>query len=61
MDAKTWILILTLVSVGLLINWAAPAVCWDCRPRKCWNDLECELGCWCYKGDYQLTGVCVSD
>lgn len=47
----------TLLFVGIE---AKEAFCWNCPPRVCYYDLDCGIGCWCYKGRYELTGVCVT-
>lgn len=61
MDAKLWALIVIFVVAGILIGWATPAVCWHCPPKHCSFDLDCGIGCFCYKGEYELNGVCVTD
>lgn len=32
-----------------------------CPPKKCSFDISCGIGCFCYKGQYELYGVCVSE
>lgn len=60
MIIKVGIAVLGVIASVML--WASTAVCWHCPPRRCSFDLDCGLGCWCYRGEEQieLQGVCVS-
>ena len=53
---KLLLLITVLVGLGIY----AYGYCWDCPPKKCMFDTECGVGCFCYKGEYELYGVCVT-
>jgi hypothetical protein len=49
---------LIIILSGLL--FAANAYCWNCPPKRCSFDVECGVGCFCYKGEYQIYGRCVT-
>ena len=33
---------------------------WDCTGKKCWNDFQCNIGCFCYIATNEINGNCVS-
>jgi len=43
-----------------LLYWAQNVECWDCDQSDCYFDMDCGLGCWCYKGRHEIEGTCVS-
>ena len=55
---KLLIFLVLLVSIGI---YAVSGYCWNCPPKACRFDVECGVMCWCYKGEYQIKGVCVSE
>ena len=54
--------IITILILGsfLFVYNIDKAYCWDCTPKSCNYDASCDIGCWCYKGQYEIQGVCVT-
>lgn len=46
------------MAIGLLK--ADTGRCFNCPPKKCVFDLDCDYECWCYIGKYDYYGVCLS-
>jgi len=59
MKNKIIIAIVMIVTLGTLAV-ATQVECWDCTPSRCNFNLDCDMGCFCYKGRHQIDGVCVT-
>jgi hypothetical protein len=55
---KLIVIIAFMVLAGFYVS---KAYCWNCAPKRCMFDTSCGIGCWCYKGAYDLYGVCVTE
>ena len=51
-------MLLTFLTVGVYV---AKGYCWNCPPKRCTFSIECDVGCFCWKGEYEINGVCVTE
>jgi hypothetical protein len=43
-----------------LFGIVAVGHCWDCQKVECYNNVECGVGCKCFKSPYKIKGVCAA-
>ena len=60
MKKKSLIVVFILMILILNFIFINSSECWNCSPKKCYFNLDCGIGCLCFKGRGHLQGNCIS-